>query len=115
MWRMTTHVGVTKHVGMSNTIPINATSRPLGWPPVELVDEMVISYVDWREDAAAVADAYMRWTEALSGEEAQSFAAYCAALDQEQSAAGSYALAVANLQRVLWSVDAPPDSLILDR
>jgi hypothetical protein len=110
---ITTHVGVAKHVGMpTERIPITALSLPLGSPPVDLVEEMVVSYVNWREDAAAVADAYARWSQAGIGEEAQSFAAYCAALDQEQSAAAGYERAVASLERAQWSADAASDSFI---
>ena len=99
--------------GMStHEIPITAASPAPSWPPDELVDEMVMSYVDWREDAAAVEPAYVWWSEAPSGEEAQSFAAYCAALDQEESAAATYALAVLKLQRVLWAAEAASEPAI---
>jgi hypothetical protein len=82
---------------------------PLIWPPVDLMDKVVFTYVDWCEDAAAASDAYARWSEAPTGEEDLCFAAYCAALDQEQSAAASYALALEDLNRAMRSADAALD------
>jgi hypothetical protein len=72
-------------------------------PLVDLVDEMLARYVDWREDAAAVADAYARWCEAPAREGAWRFSAYMAALEREESAAISYASILTDLQRTLPS------------
>jgi hypothetical protein len=47
------------------------------------VDELLARYVEWREDAAAVAVAHRRWRSAPVGERAMAFAAYSAAVDQE--------------------------------
>jgi hypothetical protein len=60
---------------------------------------MVTRYEAWSEDAAAVASAYSRWSEARAGEEAERFAAYTAALDQEQASAWAYARAVRDVER----------------
>jgi len=58
-------------------------------------DEILDLYLDWREEAAAVADAYASWAGARAGEEGRCFAAYTAALDREEAAARSYAGALA--------------------
>jgi hypothetical protein len=64
-----------------------ALHAPLG----RLRDELLDLYLDWREEAAAVADAYARWAGAPAGEEGRCFAADTAALDREDAAAQSYA------------------------
>ena len=69
--------------------------------PADPVDEMLSRYIDWREIAAASADAYRQWSEAPRAEKDRRLAAYLAALELEESAAGAYALAVAGLQRAL--------------
>jgi hypothetical protein len=69
-----------------------ALHAPLG----PLRDEIIDLYLDWREEAAAVADAYARWSGAPAGEEGRSFAAYTAALDREEAAARHYADVLAN-------------------
>jgi hypothetical protein len=45
---------------LSTTSASDAMARPIG----HAVDDMLEAYVDSREDAAAVADAYARWTAA---------------------------------------------------
>jgi hypothetical protein len=78
------------------------TSRePLTWPVASLVDVMLDRYVEWREYAAGVADAYTRWLEAPAEEEAHCYSAYLARLDQEESAATSYARTIRKLTRRL--------------
>ena len=77
------------------------SSEALVGPAAILADEMLAGYLDWREDAAAVADVYQRWSHAPAAEEAMWFSAYLAALEQEEASARSYALAVANLRRSL--------------
>jgi hypothetical protein len=74
-----------------------------GWSVDGLVDEMLAHYIDWRQDAAAVADAYSRWCFAPGGEEAPRFSAYMAALDREESSAASYAVVVREVEHALWS------------
>lgn len=71
-------------------------------PDKGLVDEMLDCYVTWREDAAAVADAYRKWSSATAGEAARRFSVYAAALDLEESSAQSYALVVATVERALY-------------
>jgi hypothetical protein len=68
-----------------------------------LVDDLLESYVAWRESARAVADAYTQWSMASAAESAVRFAAYTATLDREQKTAGAYAKAVADLGRVVHS------------
>jgi hypothetical protein len=75
----------------------NALHAPLR----RLRDEILDLYLDWREQAAAVADAYASWEGAPAGEEGQCFAAYTAALDREQAAARSYADVLATLESSL--------------
>jgi hypothetical protein len=67
----------------------------------ELTDEMLDRYVEWREDAAAVADTYRRWSVAPANEEAMWFSAYMAALEMEEFTAASYAEAIRVLSRSL--------------
>jgi hypothetical protein len=66
-----------------------------------LVDEMLASYIDWREGAAAARDAYTRWCSAPAGEEDSMYSAYMAALDQEESAAARYAVVLEHVERSL--------------
>jgi hypothetical protein len=65
-----------------------------------LLDCLVDGYVEWRECARTVADAYARWSTASGPERALRFAAYIAALDQEQHAASAYGEAVSDV--MLW-------------
>jgi hypothetical protein len=72
-----------------------------GWPVDALVDEVLASYVEWREELDASDEAYRGWREAPSSEEPWRFAAYIAALDREQAAADSYAASITDLLRWL--------------
>jgi hypothetical protein len=63
----------------------------------DVVDRMLTRYVDWREDAAAVRDAYRCWAQASSGQGSWRFVAYMASLEQEESSATEYALALAEV------------------
>lgn len=65
-----------------------------------LRDEIIDLYLDWREEAAAAADAYALWTDATWDDRAAHFVAFMAAIDREEAAALSYAAAVANGERV---------------
>ena len=49
--------------------------------------EVVERYVHWREACSAVRDAYDEWSRASAVNRPLSFAAYRAALDQEEAAA----------------------------
>ena len=77
------------------------SSEALAGPLGVRVDKMLACYVDWREDAAAVTDAYRRWSHSPAAEETMWFSAYLAAFEQEEAAAQGYALAVAELERSL--------------
>jgi hypothetical protein len=66
-----------------------------------LIDEAMDRYVEWREECAAVYDAYAYWTNAPMEETDLPFAAYSAALDREQSAATVYGRALERLKRSL--------------
>ena len=57
------------------------------------------------ETTDAVADAYGRWCVAPADEESTRFAAYLAALDQEQTAAGVYGESISELERSLRNSD----------
>jgi hypothetical protein len=72
------------------------------WPPGALVvDDMVDCYLDWRECASEVAAAYQRWRQAPREEGSLRYSAYTASLDQEDSAAILYELAVADVEQWL--------------
>jgi predicted aminopeptidase len=66
-----------------------------------LIDEAMDRYVEWREECAAVNDAYANWTNAPTEEADLPFVAYSAALDREQSAATVYGRALKRLERSL--------------
>jgi hypothetical protein len=59
-----------------------------------LVDEVIESYVCWREACAGVVFAYDAWQTARYGERKLHGAAHGAALDREQHAALIYARAI---------------------
>jgi hypothetical protein len=81
----------------------SALEAPLG----SLRDQIIDLYLDWREETAAVADAYASWAGAPGGEEGGGFAAYAAALDREEAAARGCAEALANGERVSQGGGAP--------
>jgi hypothetical protein len=56
-----------------------------------LLGAVVIAYVEWRSECAAVRNAYRRWTRASAVEKSAAFDAYDAALDREEDAAKRYA------------------------
>ena len=65
-------------------------------PPVptfqhrRLVDELMVAYVDWREECARVSDAYGDWV-AGATDGGSAFGVYVAALDREDRASQVYA------------------------
>jgi hypothetical protein len=81
---------------------------PTSWREATLLDHLLDDYIDWRESARAVADAYARWSFASGPERPARFAAYTATLDQEQKTAAAYAEAVTDLERWLQRSDAHP-------
>jgi hypothetical protein len=66
-----------------------------------LLDDLLGDYVDWRESARAVTDAYTRWSSAPGPEGAVRCAAFTATLDQEQKTASAYVEAVTDVERRL--------------
>jgi hypothetical protein len=54
------------------------------------IAEAVERYADWRDACGKVTRAYEHWSSAPAREGVVAFAAYCAALDQEESAAALY-------------------------
>jgi hypothetical protein len=75
----------------------------------QLVDEAIDAYVDWREESAAVWDAYERWAHAPRIDAAGAFSAYRAALDREECASHAYADQLARItpgKRPVWGVFA---------
>ena len=74
--------------------------RPLHVSLRRLRDEIVDLYLDWREEAAAVADAYAKWADAPADEKGPCFAVYLAAIDREEAAARSYADVLASGERL---------------
>lgn len=74
---------------------------PSSWREAVLLDGLLDDYVEWRESARAVKDAYARWSKASGRERALRFAAYTATLDQEHKTASAYAEAVTDLERWL--------------
>ena len=77
------------------------THDALGWRGTWLADEMLARYVDWREHADAVAEAYREWRDARLEEERLRFSSYVSALDQEEAAATAYACSIRAFQRWL--------------
>jgi hypothetical protein len=73
----------------------------IAWPVEDLIDESLVLYQEWREHADEVAEVYREWTSAPSVERPLRFAAFQAALDQEEAAARVYASVLRELER--WS------------
>ena len=72
----------------------------LGSTRERLVDEVIESYVCWREACAGVVFAYDTWQRARYGERKLHGAAHGAALDREQHAALIYARAIERVAAV---------------
>ena len=62
------------------------------------VDEAIVAYVDWREEAAHVWEAYARWESAEDGDASSAFTAYRAALDREEHGSRVYAALMAAIE-----------------
>ena len=71
-----------------------------------LVDQMLVAYDDWREDAAEVSDCYARWAAAKPDVTDLWYAAYRSALDQEEYSANEYRQSLSEFKRRLPSL--PP-------
>jgi hypothetical protein len=64
------------------------------------IDELLGSYISWREECYAVRLAYERWIASDRGERGLAYAAYVAALDGEEHAARTYAHRVERVKRI---------------
>jgi hypothetical protein len=78
------------------------------WPVAALVDDVLVMHWSWRESADAAVDAYADWPGSPAAETHARFAAYTAALDQEQASANAYAEAVSELKRWLGRARLTP-------
>jgi hypothetical protein len=104
---------MTDHPAVANYAPMRSLPRRVrgirvgtaAWSTPVLIDRVVDTYVEWRESTGLVGDAYGRWCRAPAVEDGRRFAAYLAALDQEQTAAAVYAESIGDLARRLWSPD----------
>ena len=54
------------------------------------IADLIEVYVDWRQESAALQDAYERWSSAPEPDQDLAFAAYNAALDREEQASIVY-------------------------
>jgi hypothetical protein len=73
-----------------------------------LTDEAIERYVEWREECDAVRATYERSSRTAGVDRTMWFAAYNAALDREECAAGAFAASVRRLGRFLRA-DLAPD------
>jgi hypothetical protein len=55
-----------------------------------LVNAAMDAYLDWRDQCAAVSDAYRRWADAEQADVASAWRAYETALDREEHASALY-------------------------
>jgi hypothetical protein len=77
-------------------------------PPTSIdgvVDDLINTYVAWREECLRVESAYRRWRGASGDERGLAFAACVAALDGEDHAAAVYRTLV---ERTAASATSPP-------
>ena len=100
---MTAHPHVLHHAGVAlqHTPSKGSYSPDLAWPVRRALDDMLASYIEWREAAAAVDDAYARCSVARDGEHAGRFSAYLAALDQEEASAANYSRSIVRVEGLL--------------
>ena len=67
-------------------------SAPEAFPGQQpIVNELLLAYIEWREESAEVWDAYRWWAMAPAEDAVCSYAAYLAAVDREEEAAKTYA------------------------
>jgi hypothetical protein len=59
-------------------------------PISDLIDAVMDGYVSWREESAAVEEAYRTWRGAPPAQRSIAFEDYFAALDREEQAASKY-------------------------
>ena len=79
---------------------LDSSDRPVPDP----IDDALSAYSAWREEAAAVEETYRHWCAAPSAERDRRHGAYIGALDQEQAAAITYAIAASELRALLQSL-----------
>jgi hypothetical protein len=73
--------------------------------PQSLRRRALDTYLDWRQEAASVAQAYSRWV-AVGADGGLCVSAYMAALDREEAAATAYAGVLADGERWLRRASA---------
>jgi|HubBroStandDraft_3_1064219.scaffolds.fasta_scaffold2098007_1 hypothetical protein len=66
--------------------------------PPALIDRLIELYCDWRSQCWNVRAAYAQFTAATARDRTVAYAAYRAALDREESAAGVYAQQLARVR-----------------
>jgi hypothetical protein len=66
-----------------------------------LIDDLMDLYVEWREECAAVREAYAHWAHVPSMQKEPAFVAYRFALDREERASAVYADRVDHVAREL--------------
>jgi hypothetical protein len=71
----------------------------------QAVDDALDAYLEWRQQCAAVWDAYDRWTSATSEDNVPAHVAYQAALDREEAAANAYAMFLDRVRELLDQAD----------
>ena len=64
-----------------------------------IIDDAMEAYVDWREQCAAVQEAYERWSRAPSSQSADAFVNYQVALECEEWSSAEYAALLGRLSR----------------
>lgn len=71
-----------------------------------LVDDAVLAYIEWREECASVRECDRRWRGATPENAVRVHAAYQAALDREEAAAGAYAERLARVGNLFHGSEA---------
>jgi hypothetical protein len=64
-----------------------------------LIDDLLGSYIDWRERSERAETAYRRWSLAEPRESTVRFAEYSAAVDDEEASANRYAQLVGQVSK----------------
>jgi len=80
----------------------------------QLIDDLVDTYVDWREQSKRVWRAYHDWSTAVQPDAAVRFAAYVAELDREHLASDAYADAVSRAAECVHTSELPSPSQLDD-
>jgi predicted HicB family RNase H-like nuclease len=88
-------------MAIQDIFPGSSEVAPRPFRPDELIDEMLACYAEWRQEVWAVDETYRHWCAAPSAERDRCFAVYFATLDQEESAAATYAIAAEQVRVLL--------------